>query len=115
MFKKPASGKPDPLAERMRKVTAVSDEEVSYKSETTGAKRSARKPTFKAATITFISGERIDVVVKNVSDTGARIDFLRDLTLPDRVLLTEPTMKMKIWAYVVWQTRGAAGLQFVRT
>jgi hypothetical protein len=30
-------------------------------------------------------------------------------------MLSEPTLRIKIWAYVVWQTRGAAGLQFVQT
>jgi hypothetical protein len=74
-----------------------------------------RKPTFKAATLAFITGERVDVVVKNVSDTGARVEFLRDIQLPDRVLVSEPTMRLKTWAYVIWQTRGAAGLQFVKT
>lgn len=115
MFKKPGPGKPDPLAQRMRKIADVSHEETTYKGATTNAKRSERKSTFKAATLTLISGERIDVVVKNVSETGARIEFLRDIILPDRVLLSEPTLRLRIWAYVAWQERGKAGLEFVKT
>ena len=46
---------------------------------------------------------------------GARVEFMRDMQLPDRVMLSEPTLRIKTWAYVVWQTRGAAGLQFVKT
>lgn len=115
MFKKPNPDKPDPLAQRMRKIADVSHEEVTYKGATTSEKRSERKPTFKAATLTLISGERIDVVVKNVSETGARIEFMRDLTLPDRVMLSEPTLRLRIWAYVAWQERGKAGLEFVKT
>jgi DNA-directed RNA polymerase subunit E'/Rpb7 len=115
MFKKPNSGKPDPLAERLRKIADVQAEDVTYSSVAPGEKRSERKPTFKAATLAFITGERVAVVVKNVSDTGARVEFMRDVELPDRVLLSEPTLQLKTWAYVIWQTRGAAGLQFVKT
>ena len=115
MFKKPNSDKPDPLAQRMRKIADVPAEEVTYSSVTPGEKRSERKPTFKAATLSFLTGERVDVVVKNVSHTGARVEFLRYIELPDRVLLSEPTLRIKTWAYVIWQTRGAAGLQFVKT
>jgi len=115
MFKKPNRDKVDPLAQRMRKIADVSHDETNYSHTATGKKRSERKATFKAATLTLISGERIDVVVKNVSDTGARIEFLRDVVLPDRVLLSEPTLRLKIWAYVAWQERGKAGLEFVKT
>lgn len=115
MFKKPDSGKPDPLAQRMRKIAAVTQEEVVYSTVKPGEKRAERKPTFKAASLAFITGDRVEVVVKNVSDTGARVEFMRDMQLPDRVLLSEPTLRLKTWAYVVWQTRGAAGLQFVKT
>ncbi len=115
MFKKTSPARPDPLAERLRKIADVQAEDVNYSSVQPGEKRSERKPTFKAATLTFITGERVDVVMKNVSDTGARIEFMRDMTLPDRVLVAEPTLRLKVWAYVIWQTRGAAGLQFVKT
>jgi hypothetical protein len=50
-----------------------------------------------------------------ISNEGARIEFMREIPLPDRVLLSEPTLRLKTWAYVIWQTRGAAGLQFVKT
>lgn len=115
MFKKTNTGKPDPLAQRMRKIADIAPEETVYSTVTPGEKRSERKPTFKAASLAFITGQRIDVVVKNVSDTGARVEFMVDVALPDRVLLSEPTLRLKTWAYVVWQTRGAAGLQFVKT
>lgn len=107
--------KPDPLADRMRKIAAAPAEDVVYSSAHTGEKRATRQPTFKSATVTTLGGERIDVVVKNVSSTGARIEFVRDVSLTDRVMLSEPTMRLKTWAYVVWQTRGAAGLQFAQT
>lgn len=115
MFKKSDNKGSDPLANRMRKIAAVPVEETTYSSLATGEKRAEREPTFKSATLTMLSGERVDVIVKNISETGARIEFVRDVSLTDRVLLSEPTMRIKIWAYVIWQTRGAAGLQFVAT
>lgn len=115
MFKKTTSGKPDPLAERMRKIASDSAEDMTYSTVSPGEKRAERKPTFKAASLTFITGQKIDVVVKNVSDTGARVEFMTDVSLTDRVLLSEPTLRLRTWAYVVWQTRGTAGLQFVKT
>lgn len=115
MFKKTDPKASDPLADRMRKIAAVHVEETTYSSVATGEKRAVRKPTFKSATLTLLGGERLDVVVKNISDTGARIEFLRDIHLSDRVMLSEPTLRIRTWAYVIWQTRGAAGLQFVAT
>ena len=53
----------------------------------------------------------MNVVVKNISDTGARIEFVRSIYLPDRVKLTARGTSR--WAYVTWQTGGVAGLQFV--
>jgi hypothetical protein len=117
MFKKTANNKPpDPLADRMRKISgAPAPEEVTYSSFSQHAKRADRQPTFKQGTITTRGGERVPVVVKNVSSTGARIEFFRDVQLGDHVLLSEPTLQIRCWAEVVWQGRGAAGLQFVRT
>lgn len=117
MFKK--TEKPDPMADRLRKIAAKpAIEDVSaYQDEPRKQddNRPKRQPTFKQATIQLRSGERLDVVVKNVSDTGARIEFFRKVTLTDSVLLTEPTLQLRTWAYVMWQTDGAAGLQFVAT
>lgn len=116
MFKKPE--KPDPMADRLRRIAAkpAIEDVTEYKGEPKKEDaRPARQPTFKQGTIQLRSGERLDVVVKNVSDTGARIEFFRKITLTDSVLLTEPTLRLRTWAYVMWQTEGAAGLQFVAT
>ncbi len=74
-------------------------------------KRAIRADAWRPATISFQTGERIDVVVKNISDTGARIEFVRSTYLPDRVRLTAQGTSR--WAYVTWQTWGMAGLRFV--
>lgn len=117
MFKKSGSSKEDPLANRMRKITASAgvQEEVTYSSVQQTNKRAERTQTFKQGTITTRGGERIPVVVKNVSSTGARIEFFRDAQLGDHVLLSEPTLQIRTWAEVMWQGQGAAGLRFVHT
>lgn len=115
MFKKGKSEAFDPLADRMRKISNVSVEEHTYSSVQEQAGRAAREATFKQGTITTRGGERIPVVLKNVSKTGVRIEFFREVELGDHVLITEPTLRLNIWAEVMWQSRGAAGLKFVPT
>lgn len=120
MFGKKGNGKDeDPLASRMRKVSGASAigpaEEVTYSSIHQTNKRAERTATFKQGTITTRGGERVPVVVKNISSTGVRIEYFRDVQLGDHVLITEPTLQIRTWAEVMWQGRGAAGLKFVRT
>jgi len=52
-------------------------------------------------------------VVKNVSDTGARVDYFSRIQLPTHVMLFEPTLRLRRKAIVVWQGDGSAGLHFV--
>lgn len=107
---------PDRLMERVRRIAANrSLEDNTVNSRRGGQPRAERKPAFKAATLTTIGGERIEVVVKDLNAAGARIEFLRDLHLADRVLFSEHTVPIRTWAYVIWQRRGAAGLEFVKT
>jgi hypothetical protein len=116
MFKKTDNNKPDPLGDRMRKIAgAAPTEDTVYSSVKPNAKRAEREPTFKQGTVTTRGGERIPVVLKNVSSTGVRIEFFRDVQLGDHVLITEPTLQIRTWAEVMWQSRGAAGLKFVYT
>jgi hypothetical protein len=117
MFKKPGNNNAaDPLGDRMRKISgAPPAEERTYTTIHQDNKRETRQPTFKQATITTRGGERIPVVVKNVSPSGARIEYMKETTLGDHVLLSEPTLRIKTWAEVMWETRGAAGLKFVKT
>ena len=115
MFKKGKNEPYDPLADRMRKIATVPVEEQTYSSVHEQAGRAVREQTFKQGTITTRGGERVPVVLKNVSKTGVRIEFFRDVILGDHVLITEPTLRLNIWAEVMWQSRGAAGLKFIPT
>jgi len=103
------------FADRLRKIADTPQADTDYGVVGPPATRAERKPAFRAATLTFITGDRIDVVVKNLSATGARVEFMCNVPLPDRVLLSEPTACLQVWAYVTWQEPGAAGLEFVIT
>jgi hypothetical protein len=81
--------------------------------DTKFGKRDQREMSWKPGTLIFQSGERMDVVVKNISETGARIEYVRGTYLPERVRLIEPIQDLNRWAYVTWQTWGVAGLRFV--
>jgi len=75
-------------------------------------KRSSRLPgSRRPSTITLQTGKTIDVVVTDICSTGAKIEFVPDVCLPDRVQLA--ALGNSRWAYVTSETRGAARLQFV--
>ena len=99
------------LSQRMQRIAATPAFAPERVAVQTFGKRAIRADAWRPATIRFQTGERIDVVVKNISDTGARIEFVRSTYLPDRVRLTAQGTSR--WAYVIWQTWGVAGLQFV--
>ena len=76
--------------------------------------RNARDPQFRNATLLLDETERLAVVIKNLSQTGARVEYFTKVELPPIVVLVESTMKLRQRARVVWQRDGVAGLEFVR-
>lgn len=114
MFKKKNQGG-SALTDRIKAVSGhdVSDERSYVDTHIRRGDRAQRDPTYKQATIQLRGGERLPVVVKNVSDTGARIQFFKEVPLSDVVYLMEPTLNINRWCDVVWQEDNCAGLQFV--
>jgi hypothetical protein len=115
MFKKPDSKPANPLNERLQRIAGkpALDDTAYQGAQPKKTARSFRDATFKQATIRLQGGERMDVVVKNLSATGARIEFFRKVTLTDQVLISEPSTRLKRLAKVVWQKEGSAGLHFL--
>jgi hypothetical protein len=74
--------------------------------------RQPRERTFRMGILLADNGERIPVVIKDVNDTGARVEFVSRMELPASVVLVEPTLKLHRRAHVIWQSGGAAGVQF---
>jgi hypothetical protein len=118
MFGKRPPGGKDLLGRRVRALGARSDASDGAASNQPPARakaRAKRDAMFKNATLTLPDGARIVVVIKDITATGARVEFFARTELPDKVLLSEPSLKLKRPAHVVWQDGGAAGLQFADT
>lgn len=101
------------LAQRVQRIAIAPTFAPPRPTDAKFGKREVREPSWKPGTIAFLGGERVEVVVKNVSESGARIEYVRGTHLPERVRLVEPMQGINRWAYVTWQTWGVAGLRFV--
>lgn len=78
----------------------------------TKSHRQTREQVFKNGTLHYGDGYRLTVVIKDLNEAGARIEFFQQNHLPDLVVLSEPTLRLRRQARVVWQRAGVAGLQF---
>jgi PilZ domain len=70
-----------------------------------------RRRMFKAGTIEF-GGGSIDCTVKNLSDTGAALEVLSPLYVPERFTLVVPTDQLKRRCHVVWRKQRRIGIAF---
>lgn len=100
------------FAERVRKISEAAPA-LASKQVTPPETRAPRALAYRPGTLIFVGGERVDVMVTNLSATGARVQHKRGTPLPERVCLKEGRTGKELWAYVTWQTWGVAGLQFV--
>lgn len=75
--------------------------------------RAPRRRVFRNGTVLLDTGERHTVAITDVSDTGARIDFFHDMPLEDEFTVSEPMMRLRRRARVVWRNERAAGVAFV--
>jgi hypothetical protein len=66
---------------------------------------------FKAGTIEF-GGGGIDCTVKNLSDTGAALEVLSPLYVPDCFTLFGPSDQLKRRCHVVWRKQRRLGIAF---
>ena len=117
MFKKP---KPptnkNALSERVRRLAGPTSIAIPSPEPTprrNATERTPRQPVYKNGALLLEGGHKLKVVIKNLSDTGAYVEFFVKTDLPHHVILSEPTLPLKRWARVVWQRDGAAGLVFM--
>lgn len=76
-------------------------------------RRPRRAPSFKQAIVRTSGGDQIPVVIRNISETGLRVEYFQSVPLGEqgeRVLVVEPSLPLRAWAEVVWQGNGAGGL-----
>ena len=70
-----------------------------------------RRRMFKAGTIEF-GGGGVDCTVKNLSDTGAALEILSPLYIPDRFTLFVPSDQFRRRCHVVWRKERRVGIAF---
>jgi hypothetical protein len=70
-----------------------------------------RQRILKAGTISF-GGAAIDCTVRNISDTGAALDVVTPLFIPDRFILFIQTAQFKRSCYIVWRRERRMGVAF---
>ena len=71
-----------------------------------------RRRMFKAGTFEFGGGGGMDCTVKNLSDTGAALEILSPLYVPDRFTLFVPSDQFKRRCHVVWRKERRVGIAF---
>ena len=109
----PKKNPPNKLSDRVRTVTAPPAPAAVPKTAKPLKPRQARASKFKHATIVMSDGLKLDVILRNLSESGARIDFYGDgADIVGPVLLLEPSLGLKKRARVVWKDRNSAGLSF---
>jgi hypothetical protein len=75
--------------------------------------RAPRDSVFKQATITLDTGLRLSVAIKDISESGARIEFFQEVELEGEFTISEPMTRLRRRARVAWRVQGAAGLVFI--
>jgi hypothetical protein len=70
-----------------------------------------RHRTLKAGTIEF-GGGGIDCTVRNLSDTGAALEVVTPLFIPERFTLFVPSDQLKRPCHIVWRKEKRIGVAF---
>lgn len=113
MFKKPGPPAGN-LTDRIRRISEKTNEPAPGRPALSPSKgRAPRDPVFKHGVLILEDGRKFSVALKNLSETGAKVEFHNRMHLPERVMVAEPTLKLRRWARVVWQDDHAAGLAFI--
>lgn len=101
------------LSERIRKATARDTAPPPLPQPWVRlVERALRQAVFKQGALILADGESFSVALKNISATGARVEYFTHRELPEIVVLVEPSLRIKARARVVWQRDGIAGLSF---
>jgi hypothetical protein len=74
-------------------------------------RKSQRRRALKGATIAF-GRAAIDCVVRNLSKTGACLEIVSPIGIPDEFTLVIPSDKVKQQCQVVWRTTQRIGVSF---
>lgn len=75
-------------------------------------KRAPRASVQKQGHLKFEDGTELAVVIKNLSVSGCRVEFSALAQVSGQVMLNESSVPLALRGTVIWQGRGACGLQF---
>jgi hypothetical protein len=70
-----------------------------------------RRRRLKAGTIEF-GGGGIDCTVRNISETGAALEVVSPLFIPDRFMLFVPSEQLKRPCRIAWRKQKRIGVTF---
>jgi hypothetical protein len=70
-----------------------------------------RRRVLRASSIEF-GGDAIDCIVRNISETGAALEALSPLYIPDRFTLFVQADQLKRRCRVVWRKKRRLGVTF---
>ena len=70
-----------------------------------------RHRILKAGTISF-GGGAIDCTVRNLSETGAALEVVTPIFIPDRFTLIVQTEQLKRPCHIVWRKENRMGVAF---
>jgi len=70
-----------------------------------------RRRILKAGTIEF-GGRALDCIVRNLSETGAALEVVTPLFIPDRFTLFIPSDQFKRPCHIVWRKEKRVGVAF---
>jgi len=76
-------------------------------------KRSQRLRTLKGDSILVANGGAIDCTVRNISETGARLEVENPVGIPDKFTLIAQHERIKRGCRIVWRKAKQIGVRFV--
>lgn len=108
--------KPAADARLSQRLKAITDKKPppadAYETVSSSSRRPARTPTYKQAVIVLTGGEKFPVVIKNLSSTGAKVEFFQNREISGQVRLVEQSIDLNTVAEIAWQRDGMLGLIF---
>lgn len=75
-------------------------------------RKAARRRVLKAGTITFGGGAGISCTVRNLSDTGAALDVISPIGIPQQFVLVVEADDVTRQCRVVWRKERRIGIAF---
>jgi len=74
-------------------------------------RRAPRNRVLKAGSISF-GGSAIDCTLRNVSSSGAALEVISPIGIPEQFILVLPSDRLRLPCHVVWRKERRLGVAF---